>query len=54
VIPVDSALIDELDYNRHDIDYLGSSVNVLSDCVHPSENVGFRKIANMIYNYLGV
>ena len=54
VIPVDSALIDDLDYNSHDIDYLGSSISVLSDCVHPSENVGFRKIANMIYNYLGV
>ena len=53
VIPIDSALIDELDYNETDIDYLGKTVTVLSDCVHPSENVGFRKIANMIYNYLG-
>lgn len=54
VIPIDSALIDELDYNTTDIDYLGKTVKVLSDCVHPSENVGFRKIANMIYNYLGI
>lgn len=54
VIPIDPALIDELDYNKTTIDYLGSSVEVLSDCVHPSENVGFRKIANMIYNYLGI
>lgn len=54
IIPVDSALIDELDYNQQDIDYLGKNVSVLSDCVHPSETVGFRKIANMIYNYLGV
>ena len=41
-------------YNAENIDYLGSSVKVLSDCVHPSEGVGFRKIANMIYNYLGI
>lgn len=54
VVPVDSALIDEFDYNAENIDYLGSSVKVLSDCVHPSEGVGFRKIANMIYNYLGI
>ena len=54
IIPIDSALIDELDYNHENIDYLGSNVSVLSDCVHPSESIGFCKIANMIYNYLGV
>lgn len=54
VIPIDFALIDELDYNSETVDYLGTNVTVLADCVHPSENVGFKKIANMIYNYLGV
>ena len=54
VIPVDYALIDDLDYNTTIVTYFGNDVTVLSDCVHPNENTGFRKIANMIYNYLGV
>lgn len=54
VIPVDYALIDELDYNWKTVDYFGTQLQILGDCVHPSENTGFRKIANTIYNYLGV
>lgn len=53
VIPVDQALIDELDYNWKTIQYFGTDHKILSDCVHPAENIGFKKIANMIYNYLG-
>lgn len=54
VIPVDYALIDELDYTFETVNYFGSAVDILSDCVHPAENTGFQKIANMIYNYLGI
>ena len=54
IIPVDSALIDELDYNYTNYNYLGKTVQILSDCVHPSETIGFNKIAKMIYNYLGI
>lgn len=54
VIPVDYCLIDELDYNYTTLDYFGDSIKILSDCVHPKETTGFRKIAMMIYNYLGI
>ena len=54
VIPVDYALIDELDYTSETVNYFGNNISILSDCVHPAENTGFQKIANMIYNYLGI
>lgn len=56
IIPVDSALIDELDYTYQDYEYQssGNNIKVLADCVHPAEGTGFKKIAKMIYNYLGI
>lgn len=54
VIPIDSCLIDELDYTYKNYDYFGKTIQILEDCVHPTETTGFRKIAMMIYNYLGV
>lgn len=54
VIPVDTALIDELDYPTETVNYFGTDITVLSDCVHPTEAAGFKKIAHMIYNYLGI
>ena len=53
VVPVDYALVDELDYPYETYDYFGDDISLLSDCVHPKENTGFKKIARMIYNYLG-
>lgn len=54
VVPIDTILIDELDYVYANYDYFGDTLRILSDCVHPAENTGFKKIATMIYNYLGV
>lgn len=54
IIPIDSCLIDELDYTYINYDYYGKTIQILEDCVHPTETTGFRKIAMMIYNYLGV
>lgn len=54
VIPIDSALIDELDYPYQDYTYFSNTIKILSDCVHPTETEGFQKMAQMIYNYLGL
>ena len=32
----------------------GVQIDMVSDFVHPSESVGFLKLADMIYNYLGI
>lgn len=53
VIPVDYCLVDELDYPYQTYSYFGQDIQLLSDCVHPNESTGFKKIAMMIYNFLG-
>ena len=54
IVPFDTALIDELDYPTINTQYFNKTVPILSDCVHPSVETGFRKLAEMMYNYLGV
>lgn len=54
VIPLDQVLIDEWDYPADDITYLENTIPVITDNVHPTEESGFYKLAEMIYNYLGV
>ena len=53
VIPLDYALIDDLDYPTTEYTYFSKTIQILSDCVHPTETEGFQKMAQMIYNYLG-
>lgn len=53
-IPIFDCLDDTLDYTYTSVPYLNSTVSVLEDCVHPAENTGFKKIAEQIYNYLGI
>ena len=56
LIPAYFIMVDEYDYNKADLDYGYANVKVpgLSDGVHPSETVGFAKLGDMIYNYLGI
>lgn len=54
-IPGRTILIDEYDYDTGTVVY-GYGVNAhdgVSDAVHPSETVGFKKIGDQIYNWLG-
>ena len=53
-IPIFTALDDELDYTGGSVTYFDGTANVLTDCVHPTEGTGFKKIAEQIYNYLGL
>lgn len=54
IVPADTVLIDDLDYNWTTINYYGTNVPILTDCVHPKKESGFYKMAEMLYNYLGV
>lgn len=54
IIPLDQVLIDELDYPENGYNYYGKTVQIATDCVHPTEAQGFYKMANQIYNYLGL
>lgn len=54
VVPIDTCLIDGLDYQVEDYTYFNKTIKILSDCVHPVEQTGFYKIAEMFYNYLGI
>lgn len=54
IIPVNTALIDTLDYPVTTYNYYGSNITMYPDCVHPTEEAGFKKIAEMCYNYLGI
>lgn len=54
IIPLNSALIDDLDYTKSTYNYYGNTITMYDDCVHPDENTGFKKLAEMIYNYLGM
>ena len=55
-IPGRTLLVDEYDYDTGTVVY-GYGLNAhdgLSDAIHPSETVGFKKIGDQIYNWLGV
>lgn len=54
IIPIDYILDDDIDYVHETITDMGAEIDLLTDCVHPSENTGFRKMGYMIYNYLGI
>lgn len=55
LIPTNMILDDRYDYTWTDFDYgYGKTIQVLDDYVHPSQSVGFKKIADTIYSYLGV
>lgn len=56
LIPTYFILDDRYDYNHVTQAGYGYGVvmDVVQDFVHPSETVGFLKLADMIYNYLGV
>lgn len=54
IIPVNQCLIDELDYTKTTYNYYGNTIDMYPDCVHPTETTGFKKISEMIYNYLGM
>jgi len=54
-VPARTMMVDEYDYESADIDYgYGVTMQGLEDAVHPSENVGFKKIGDLLYNWLGV
>lgn len=54
-IPMRTTLVDIYDYEHANINYgYGVVMPGTHDCVHPSQSVGFKKIGDMIYNYLGV
>ena len=54
LIPAWYIIVDEYDYEAGTQDY-GYDVTVpaLADAIHPSEDVGFAKLGDLIYNYLG-
>ena len=55
LIPTNMILDDRYDYTWTTFDYgYGKTIDVLDDFVHPSPDIGFLKIADMIYNYLGI
>ena len=54
IIPVNQCLVDELDYTKGTYNYYGQQIDMFADCVHPEETTGFKKISEMIYNYLGM
>lgn len=54
IIPVNQCLVDELDYTKGTYNYYGHQIDMFDDCVHPEETTGFKKISEMIYNYLGM
>ena len=54
IIPVNQCLIDDIDYVKDSYNYYGKQIDMYNDCVHPEETTGFRKISEMIYNYLGM
>ena len=45
---------DDTDYAKHTVEYgVGNlTFDVINDGVHPDEATGFKKLANIIYNYL--
>lgn len=54
-IPARMMMVDEYDYDAASLDYgYGVTMSGLADAVHPSESVGFKKIGDQIYNWLGV
>lgn len=55
LIPCYYMMVDEMDYTSANVNY-GYDVTIsgVSDSVHPSEAVGFKKLADQIYNYLGL
>ena len=55
-IPMRNCMIDEFDYDKEQLDYgyNNEKINGTSDAVHPSEDVGFKKIGDQIYNWLGI
>ena len=54
LVPCYYAIDDDTDYAKHSVAYgVGElSFDIIDDGVHPDENTGFKKIANVIYNYL--
>lgn len=56
LIPCWYIMVDEYDYNLTEkaYGYGSATVTVASDGVHPSESVGFAKLGDQIYSYLGV
>lgn len=56
LIPSWFIMVDEYDYEAGNVDYGYGNVTVVGtiDGVHPSESVGFAKIGDHIYNYLGM
>lgn len=55
-IPMRTTMVDEYDYEAGSVPYGYGNINVAgtSDAVHPSEDVGFKKIGDQIYNWLGI
>jgi lysophospholipase L1-like esterase len=54
-IPARTMMVDEYDYDAASLDYgYGVTMPGLADAVHPSESVGFKKIGDQVYNWLGV
>ena len=54
LIPAYYVIDDDTDYHTHSVSYgVGDlSFDVIDDGVHPDETTGFKKLANIIYNYL--
>lgn len=54
LIPCYYVIDDNTDYSKHEVSYgVGDlSFNIVNDGVHPDETTGFKKLANIIYNYL--
>lgn len=54
-VPARTMMVDEYDYESAELDYgYGVTMDGLEDAVHPSETVGFKKIGDLLYNWLGV
>lgn len=54
-IPARTMMVDEYDYDSANLDYgYGVTMQGLEDAVHPSETVGFKKIGDLLYNWIGI
>lgn len=57
LIPTHMILDDRYDYTHSDdsTEYgFGVTMDIVTDYVHPSQNVGFKKLGDIVYSYLGL
>ena len=54
IIPGHYVIDDDTDYAKHSVEYgVGNlTFDIINDGVHPDRNTGFKKLANIVYNYI--